>query len=335
MTFGILCLLAILSFFLIKPILMSIVFGIILAFVLYPIYSWISRKIKSKNFSALIVCFLLILGVVFPLWFLVPILVSQSFEIYLATQKMNFVTPLKAVFSSFFHSEELSNEIGSVIFSFVTNLSNSLMNSFSRLILNFPTLFLQLIVVFFTLFFVLRDKEEFIQYIKTLLPFPKEIEKKLFKSSEEITKSILYGQVIIGVLQGLLVGFSFFLFDIPNALVMTLIACLAGIFPIIGTFIIWFPIVIYSLIGENSFAALGITFFGIISSNIDNILRPILISKKTTLHSSLVLIGMVGGLFLFGILGVILGPLILAYLFIILEIYRKKRESNVFIQYSK
>ena len=73
----------------------------------------------------------------------------------------------------------------------------------------------------------------------------------------------------------------------------------------------------------------------IISSHIDNFLRPIIVSKRTQMNSSLILIGMIGGLFLFGILGLILGPLILAYLFIILDIYRRKDTSGIFIQQPK
>src|SRR3989339_678203 len=149
-------------------------------------------------------------------------------------------------------------------------MANYLTNFFSQLIIDFPTLFLQFVVVIFSFFFILRDKEELADYIKSLLPFSKEVETKLFKYSKDITSSVLYGQVII--------------------------------------------------------------VFCLIASTIDNFLRPMIVSKKTHLHSSIVLIGMVGGAFLFGILGFILGPLILSYLLIILEIYRNRKTSGIFIQ---
>jgi predicted PurR-regulated permease PerM len=326
--------LIVLSFLLLKPILMSILFGVVLAFIFSPIYKFFYKITKSKNFSATIICVLLILLIFIPLWFLLPSLVSESFHIYVSSQQADYITPLKKVFPNFFQTEELSNEIGSVIHSFVTRTINSVTNAFSNLILNFPTIFLQAIVVFFVLFFVLRDKDELIEYIQSLLPFSKEIEKKLFESTKGITNSILYGQVVVGLLQGVIAGVAFFLFGVSNSLFLTFLACLAGIFPIIGTAIVWLPVVIYLLIAGNTFAATGITILGLISSHIDNFLRPAIVSKRTTLHSSVVLIGMVGGLFMFGILGVILGPLILAYLLILLELYRNKKgsETNVFIQ---
>jgi len=184
-------------------------------------------------------------------------------------------------------------------------------------------------VVFFTLFFVLRDKEEMTSYIESLLPFSKDVEKKLFELSKNLTASVIYGQIVIGIFQGIFLGVGLFIFKVPNALILTLLACLAGILPIIGVAIIWVPVAIYLLIAGNTFQALGVIIFGLISSSLDNFIRPIIVSKKTQMPSSLILIGMIGGLFLFGILGLILGPLILAYLLIILEVYRNKRTPSI------
>ena len=331
-TTALLIALIILSFFLLKPILLSIILGLILAFVFTPVYDWLYKIIKSKNLSASLVCFFLILLIVLPIWFLTPTIIDQSIKIYVSSQQMDFVTPIKNIFPSLFASEEFSAEVGSVISSFVTKITNSLMNSLSKLILNFPTLFLQSLVVFFTFYFVLRDKEQLLSYIRSLLPFPKDIEKKLFESSKGITSSVIYGQVIVGLLQGLIIGIGFFIFRVPNALFLTLLASLAGIFPIIGIIIIWLPVLIYLLIAGNTLAAVGVLIFGIVSSNVDNFLKPVIVSKRTQMHSSLVLIGMIGGLFLFGVLGLILGPLILAYLLIILEIYRHREAPGIFIQ---
>ena len=128
---------------------------------------------------------------------------------------------------------------------------------------------------------------------------------------------------------------GFFIFGVPNALLLTLLAVLAGIFPIIGTMIVWVPVVVYLFLEGSNLSAFGISLFGIFSSTIDNFLKPLIISKRTDLHPSLVLVGMIGGLFLFGVLGFVLGPLILAYLLIILETYRKKKTPEFFIKYNK
>ena len=324
--------LLVLSFLLIKPILISIIVALILAFVFSPVYEWLYKVTKLKNISAFLICILLISLIVLPFWFLAPIFIDQSVKVYLASQQMDFVAPLKKIFPSLFASDQFSEEIGSIIKSFVSRMANYLTNFFSQLIVDFPTLFLQFVVVIFSFFFILRDKEELADYIKSLLPFSKDVETKLFKYSKDITSSVLYGQVIIGFLQGIFVGIGLFIFQVPNALFLTLFACIASIMPLLGPVIIWVPVVIYLYITGDATSALGITVFGLIASTIDNFLRPMIVSKKTHLHSSIVLIGMVGGAFLFGILGFILGPLILSYLLIILEIYRNRKTSGIFIQ---
>ena len=122
-----------------------------------------------EKFSAIFICVTLILIIFLSLWFFTPIVLSQSLKFYSASQQVNFIEPLQKIFPSFFASEEFSAEVGSILNSFVVKSTNSLVNSFANVILNFPTICLQLLVVFVTFFFVLRDKEKLIDYIKSLL----------------------------------------------------------------------------------------------------------------------------------------------------------------------
>ena len=331
MTAIILIILLVLAFFLLRPIIMAIILGAVLAFIFTPVYDFVFKYIKKKNLTALLICLLLIALIFVPLWYVTPIAINQSIKFHLDSQDLDFVTPLKTIFPSFFQSEQFSNEIGQAMHSFVTKTTNSLMNSLSNIILSFPTLFLKLLVVLFTFFFVLRDKEEMAEYIKSLLPFSKEVEKRLFKSSKDLTVSILYGQVLLGIIQGITAGIGFFIFGVPNALLLTILAAIAGIFPIIGTTIVWIPVAIYLLIAGNPINALGVVMFGLISSVIEAFFKPIFISRRSKMNTSLILFGMVGGLLLFGLLGIILGPLILAYLFIVIEAFRNKKLPDAVI----
>jgi len=327
---GIIIGLLVLSFFLIKPIFMAVLIALILAFLLYPFYLRLKKILKSANLSALLICLLLATLIILPIWFLTPIVLKQSFEFYIASQQIDFVTPLKNFFPSLFASEAFSQEVGSAISSFVTKLANSITNLIAELIRNFPILFLQSLVMFFTFFVALKDQKQLLDYIRSVLPFSKEVEDKLFESSHGITTSVIYGQAVLGVAQGLLLGVGLFLFGVPNALFLTIIASIAGIFPIIGTTIVWVPTVIYLFAMGSFWPALGVMLFGVLASSIDGFVKPIFISKRVDMHPALVLIGMVGGLLLFGLVGVILGPLIFAYLFIILEVYRDTRVKGVF-----
>ena len=335
MTIVILAVLVVLAFFLLKPILLSIIVGIILAYIFTPLYKRLYKVTKLRNLSAFFICVLFVLGLVIPAIFLTPIVVEQSIKVYSASQQIDFVAPLQKLFPSLFTSQEFSNEVGSMIHTFVTKMTSSLMNGLADMFFNFFTLFLHLLVVLFTFFFVLRDEEQIMGYVKSLLPFTKEVQKKLFDYTKGITNSMIYGQIIIGIAQGLLAGTGFFIFSVPNALLLSVLAIIAGVLPIIGTTIVWLPVVIYLFIGGNTVPAFGVMVFGLLSNIIDNFLRPVIVSKATKMHSGLVLIGMIGGLFLFGVLGLILGPLILAYLLVLLELYRPKESPSFFIKEEK
>jgi predicted PurR-regulated permease PerM len=332
MTSIILVVLAVLAFLLLKPLLLSIIIGIILAFLFLPLYNQVNKLFKSKGLSAFLMCILLLVVIILPVWYLAPVAIDQSIKFYLSSQEMDLVTPFKTIFPSLFKTETFSAEIGSTIQSFITRSTNSLMNTLSNFILNFPRIFLQTLVVFFTFFFVLKDHNKMTSYIKSLLPFSKEVEKKLFHSSRSITLSILYGQVLVGIVQGIITGIGFFIFKVPNALLLTVLAAVAGIFPIIGTAIVWIPVAIYFFLAGNTVSGFGIIIFGLISTVLENFIKPIFVSQRTKVNSSIILIGMIGGIFMFGLLGIILGPLILAYLLIVLEVFRNKKLPGSFIE---
>ena len=185
----VLLVLAFLSFLVLKPILLSIILAIILVVIFSPIHNWLLRILNSRTLSASLICLFLFFLIVIPFWFLIPIFVQQSFQLYVVSQQIDFVTPLKTIFPSFFASDQFSNEIGSIISSFTTKTTNAFVNWLSQIILNFPKISLQILVIFFTFFFVLRDKEYFEDYLKNILPFNKDVKEKLFKSSKAVKVS--------------------------------------------------------------------------------------------------------------------------------------------------
>jgi predicted PurR-regulated permease PerM len=311
---------------------MSIVAGFLLAFIFSPIYNLLYKLTKSKGLPAMILVFLLLALIILPLWFFTPAIIDESIKVYRASQQLDLITPLKNILPTLFASPEFAQEFGSMLHSFITKMTNSLMNYLSNLILDFPNIAAQVLVVFFTFYYALRDKDSIINHIKSLLPFSKEVEKKLFDSTRDITFSVLYGQVLIGLVQGIILGIGFFAFGVPNPLILTLVSIFLCALPIIGPTFVGIPMAIFLLIGGNSLSAIGILIFTAIASLSEHFTRPLFVAKVAKLHTGLVLIGMIGGFLLFGLLGFVLGPLIIAYLIIITEIYRNKNVPSVLIQ---
>ncbi|MEK6879478.1 MAG: AI-2E family transporter [Nanoarchaeota archaeon] len=321
---AVLLFLIVLSFFIVKQIFLSIITGVILGYIFNPLYNLIIRVAKSKNLSAFLVCVLVLLILIIPIWFFAPIAIKHTFEVYRVSQQIDYLSPLKEVFPGLFASEEISNQVSNSISSLVSKTINSILKSLGNILLNLPIILLHLMIVFFTFFYILRDKNLLFNFLESISPFSKETERKFIEYSRGIASSVIYGQVVIGVIQGLIVGIGLFIFKVPNFLFLTLLAILFGILPIIGTPLVWIPAVFYLFLSGNTSAGIGLLIFGLVSSSIDNVLRPFLVSRRTKIPSSLILVGMIGGFLFIGVMGLILGPLILSYLLIILEIFRKK-----------
>jgi predicted PurR-regulated permease PerM len=186
--------------------------------------------------------------------------------------------------------------------------------------------------VIFVFFFSLRDSEKLRNFASGLLPFGKNQEKQLIKQFEDITKSLLYGQVVAGLIQGVLASIALYVFGIPNALILSIVAIILSIIPIIGPGFVYVPVTIYMIIGGNNpLLAIGYFLFNVlIVSSIDNVFRAHFVSRKTNLSQAIVLIGMIGGFFVFNVVGLILGPLVLAYLITFLKAYKENNLSSFF-----
>jgi predicted PurR-regulated permease PerM len=319
----------ILSFLILKPILLSAIFGLILAFIFHPVYKKIYSFFKNKNLSALLICLAVIIIIVLPLWFLIPIMVKQVFEIYIGLQQTGFSEIIESMLPSF-SSQEFSKNIIIAINSFIGEIASSFLNKFTDILLNSPVILLNISLIIFVFFFGLRDGEDLVNYIQKISPLSKESEKRIFKQFKDITHSVIFGQFIVGLIQGIITGIGFFIFGVPNALVLTLIAAFVGILPIIGPWLVWAPVDIWLFLNGEFYAGIGILIYGVlIISWVDNLIRPLIVSKRTKINAGIILVSMVGGLLTFGVLGLILGPLIISYLLLLLEFYKNKKADLV------
>ncbi len=312
----------ILAFFILKPIIIPIIFGLLFAYVFSPVYKLIKRKIKGKNISALILLIGLALIVAVPIIYFVPIMIRQSSELYILLRNFDF----GQILSNF-----MQNDIASSLSSNINNMIYKISSTFQNQLINLPSFLLQFVVFLFTFYFAVRDGNELRDYISTLSPFSDSTEKKFLKEFRGITNAIVFGQVLIGVVQGLAVGVGLFFLGIPNVLILTFITMIVSMIPVLGSWIIWLPVGLFLLLTGQTFNGIFLLLYGaLFVSTIDNLIRPYLLSKQSNLPVALSIIGTIGGLYFFGIAGLVLGPLILAYILIIIEFYQKGKLKDLF-----
>ncbi|MBU0466856.1 MAG: AI-2E family transporter [Nanoarchaeota archaeon] len=322
-------LLGILVFLIIRPVLLSIIGGLILAYIFFPVYKWIAKKVKYRSLAAALVSVLVLLIIFIPLWFLLPLMSQQVFALFQFSQELDINSLVRTIFPS--SSEQFIVQISATATNAVTKITSSILNSIVDFLINFAVISLHLLLVAFVFFFALKDESKLREFASGLSPLNKSQEKHLIKKFKDITGSIIYGQIVAGVLQGIFAGIGFFVFGIPNALVLTVLATMLSIIPVIGPSLIYIPVAIYLIITGNPLLAIGFLLYNVlIVSSVDTIFRSLFVSRRTRMSQAVILVGMIGGLFIFGILGLILGPLILAYFITFLTAYKEKTLSSLF-----
>lgn len=321
--------LVIAAFFILKPILLSIVAGLLLAYIVNPLYKKLLPNVRNKTLTALVVSLVVIIVIVIPLWFVVPIVIRQVFDMFGFLRTLDVGNVLTFLFPK--APTQFLAEANAISSGFITDVSTSTLNYLLDFILNTPSLLLQLSVVIFVFFFTLKDQDKLRSYVSELSPLKKSQSDILVSEFREITSSIIYGFLIIGIIQGITTGIGLFVFGVPRALLLTFLAIFFSIFPLIGPWLIWIPASLFLFAQSNSVVAIGFIVYNIlIVSSIDNILRPYIVSRRSSISPVVALVGMIGGLIVFGFLGLILGPLILAYLIIFLTAYKNKQLSSMF-----
>ena len=150
------------------------------------------------------------------------------------------------------------------------------------------------------------------------------MKESLFYEVRTVTQAVLYGQVLTAVIQGSLGAFGLLVFGISNWLFWGAIMIIMAFLPVLGTPIIWVPAAVGKILEGDMTRGVGLLIFGAtIVMNIDNFLRPRLVSGRTKVHPVLILIGVLGGLKVFGFIGMLVGPLILAILVAIIKFYEQ------------
>lgn len=319
----ILAILGVLTFFLLRPFLLPIIGGLILAYAFYPLHKKIDSYVKNKSISALLILFGIFVIIAIPLWFTVPVMINQVFEMFEASQTLDISGFVGKIFPT--ASVDFKNQMILTTSSLLAKLSSFILNILGNLLLNIITIVIQIIIVAFVFFYALRDPDKINKVLKEISPLTEQREKIVVKQFKDITNSLVYGQIIVGLAQGALAGLGLFLFGVPNALVLTAAAILISIIPIIGPSPVWAPVTVYIYLTAGFGLTLIYLLYNIlIVSTVDNILRSYIVARNISMSAPLVLLGMIGGLFMFGLLGLILGPLILAYLITFWHAYKDR-----------
>jgi predicted PurR-regulated permease PerM len=180
-------------------------------------------------------------------------------------------------------------------------------------------------VMLFILFFIIRDGRAIARLGSALVPLPAERREDLADRLASVTRAVVRGTVLTSMVQGLLLGIGFAIVGMPAPVVFGVLAAVLSVVPFGGTALVWAPALIALLVQGNYGQAIGILVVGVIVSSVDNFIKPMLISGRSTLPTLAVFIGVLGGLAAFGLVGLFLGPVVIALVLALVEFLRENK----------
>jgi predicted PurR-regulated permease PerM len=195
------------------------------------------------------------------------------------------------------------------------------------LLKNFFSFFLDLFVLLFALFFMFRDGDEITESFRHLLPFDADIQEDMMKESKELIFASVAVGLIIAAMQGALGGTAFMLAGIGSALFWGVLMGFFSLIPVVGSALVWVPAGLWlAFTGHIGKGLMVVAICGGVAGVADNIVRPLLLRNRTHLNELLLFVSVLGGIEVFGLLGLVAGPTILAAAMGIFRVYTQHRE---------
>lgn len=290
----------------------------ILFIVFLPLYRWLTIKLKVKaGLSAMLIILLSIVLILIPVSFLASVLVK---EVQLVLADVNARLGGWGAINQFLPQLNMS-EIGQQVAQAGSTASRLVFGTLSAI----GNQVISYFIMFFLFYFLLTtDEDKLSKMVFEVMPFSHDNTLKLQRKFRTVTYATLITSGLIALLQGTLVGLSFWWLGLSAPVLWGLVATITSFIPIIGAAGVWVPTVIILLVQGNLWAGLGLLVCGLIISSADNLIRPAIQKKVGKIHPFVSLIGVVVGLSLFGLVGLIIGPLLVSYFLLMLGMFKEE-----------
>jgi predicted PurR-regulated permease PerM len=327
------------AFLILTPFLTAITWAVILAIIFYPLYAWLLQILRGRRtLAAIAVTAAITLIVIAPGIELVRFLTEETILLVQSVASLlneegkqewlsrPWVRQLMGWWELVtFRLMDFNINWKQLLIQGAQNSSKFLVDRVTWIAQNVLLFAVNFLIALVTLFFMLRDGKDFFSRMQRLLPMDQEHQERLFKNIVDAVLAVVHGSIVVGMVQGLLAGLAYHLLGVPFAVLWGVVTGFAGLLPVGGSTLVTIPASIYLFLqGETirSFVLLAWSL-GIVGT-VDNVLKPLIIGNRLGLPVLLLFFGILGGLALFGALGIVLGPVIFALLRALLDVYTQE-----------
>jgi predicted PurR-regulated permease PerM len=334
--FGLLLVLLYGAFQILSPFLIAITCAAILAVLFYPLYAWLLKALQGRaSVAALIVIILMVLLLVIPGLQIIGFLSEEATELVQSVRELVTAEGIKAWQEKPWIKGLLGwwNMVSFRLDMFNINWKDPLVQgaqvtslflvTHARDIAQNVLLFgLNFVITLFTLFFFLRDGRDFCDQIRRLLPMDPEHQERLLNKIVDAIVAVVHGSLVVSALQGFLAGLAYWFLGVPFAAIWGLATAFAGLLPIGGTMLVTIPVSVYLFLQGDTWRGVIMLIWSLaVVGMVDNLVKPLFIGSRLRLPALVLFFSILGGISVFGALGLILGPVLFALLAALLDLY--------------
>jgi predicted PurR-regulated permease PerM len=318
---------AYLCYKIISPFMAALIWAIALAIVSRPLHCWLARRLRNRTVCALAVVIIVAVALVLPVIIVTEQIVSEASDLVnrlrAPEERARLIAPLTShprfapavrwVQSRINVGEQAQTVVGSagaaVPAAFIGSLAG----------------LAQLAIALFTMFFLLRDAEFFMNALRSMVPLSSADTDQVLERVQQTVHASVRGRVVIAIIQGVLGGLMFWFLGLPGAVLWGAVMAMFAVVPMLGAFIVWLPASLFLLAsGHPIKAAILVGWGAVVIGTADNFLYPLLVGKDLRLHTLAVFFSVLGGVAAFGAPGLVIGPVVFALADALIEIWGRR-----------
>jgi predicted PurR-regulated permease PerM len=326
---------------LLAPFFVPLMWATVFAILFNSVYRRTLARVKKPGLASLLVCLMILILIIGPMTFLSIALFEQAAS---AVQHINEMRASGEIDRVWSQAAPWWNEIvdrlspyvdlrmldlRSVFEGAVNWLGGFFVDQGTWLIGNITKAVFYFLLMLFTLYYFFKEGSQIIERIRRIMPLDPARTDSMFSELRGVINATMISGVVIALIQGFLGGLIFWIVGIKSALFWGAVMALLSIIPLLGAFIIYLPAgIILMISGEPTKGLIIILFGSVVVSQVDNFLRPYMVAGGTRMHPLMLFLSMTGGIALFGLVGIIVGPLIAAAFVTILEVFEFEISST-------
>ncbi len=323
----------------ISALFLSMIHQFLMAIFLAGLFSALARPVYRrlrvlfgghKHPASALTLLMMVIVVLLPLLFLIGIVVGQAVDvgqnaapwIKRNLEQPDEITAWLQGLPLYEYVEPYRGVILEKVGQVVNLISNWVAGGLSQVTLGTANFLFMTFVFLYTMYFLQMDGDKLVRKILYYLPLNSDDESLMLDKFTSVTRAMIKGTLLIGILQGGLAGVAFAVVGFDNAVFWGTVMAVLSIIPSVGSALVWIPAGILLIMVGNVAGGVGLlAFCGLIVGSLDNVLRPILVGKDTKMHELMIFFGTLGGILMFGIPGVLIGPVVASLFITVWELY--------------